>query len=154
MNKKLRSSCPEVFCEKEVLKNFAKFTGKHLCWRLFKKELEVSRLYHNLLEQFPHISKANFAILFSLENIKTKNSSFLKNRSRHWRCSIKKVFLKISHNLQKNTCLRVSFSINFIKNFLRQGNQVFAYHDYIFSSLDIMNYLYIKYSKYVCIIYA
>ena len=105
---------------------------------------DVLRLYHNLLEQFPHISKANFAILFSSENIKTKNSSFLKNRSRHWRCSIKKVFLKISHNLQKNTCLRVSFSINFIKNFLRQGNQVFAYHDYIFSSLDIMNYLYVK----------
>ena len=22
---------PEVFCEKGVLKNFAKFTGKHLC---------------------------------------------------------------------------------------------------------------------------
>ena len=28
---------PEVFCRKSVLKNFAKFTGKHLCWSLFKK---------------------------------------------------------------------------------------------------------------------
>ena len=26
-----RSSCPEVFCKPGVLKNFAKFTGKHLC---------------------------------------------------------------------------------------------------------------------------
>ena len=26
---------PEVFCEKGVLRNFAKFTGKHLCKRLF-----------------------------------------------------------------------------------------------------------------------
>ena len=26
-----RSSCPEVFCKKSVLRNFAKFTGKHLC---------------------------------------------------------------------------------------------------------------------------
>ena len=26
-----RSSCPEVFCRKGVLKNFTKFTGKHLC---------------------------------------------------------------------------------------------------------------------------
>ena len=26
-----RSSRPEVFCKKDVLKNFAKFTGKHLC---------------------------------------------------------------------------------------------------------------------------
>ena len=33
MNKSLifRSSRPEVFCEKGVLRNFAKFTGKHLC---------------------------------------------------------------------------------------------------------------------------
>ena len=30
-----RSSCPEVFCEKSVLKNFAKFTGKHLRQSLF-----------------------------------------------------------------------------------------------------------------------
>ena len=30
-----RSSRPEVFCKKSVLKNFTKFTGKHLCQRLF-----------------------------------------------------------------------------------------------------------------------
>ena len=29
-----RSSRPEVFCKK-VLRNFAKFTGKHLCHSLF-----------------------------------------------------------------------------------------------------------------------
>ena len=29
-----RSSCPEVFCKKGVLKTFAKFTGKHLCQSL------------------------------------------------------------------------------------------------------------------------
>ena len=28
-------SCPEVFCEKGVLKHFAKFIGKHLCPSLF-----------------------------------------------------------------------------------------------------------------------
>ena len=28
-------SHPEVFCEKGVLRNFAKFTGKHLCQSLF-----------------------------------------------------------------------------------------------------------------------
>ena len=33
-----RSSRPEVFCKRDVLRNFAKFTGKHLCERLsFKK---------------------------------------------------------------------------------------------------------------------
>ena len=30
-----RSSRPEVFCKKRVLRNLAKFTGKHLCQRLF-----------------------------------------------------------------------------------------------------------------------
>ena len=30
-----RSSRPEVFCKKGVLRNFAKFTGKHLCQILF-----------------------------------------------------------------------------------------------------------------------
>ena len=30
-----RSSRQEVFCKKGVLKNFAKFTGKHLCQSLF-----------------------------------------------------------------------------------------------------------------------
>ena len=30
-----RSSRPDVLCKKGVLKNFAKFTGKHLCQSLF-----------------------------------------------------------------------------------------------------------------------
>ena len=30
-----RSSRQEVICEKSVLRNFKKFTGKHLCWNLF-----------------------------------------------------------------------------------------------------------------------
>ena len=30
-----RSSCQDVFCKKGVLKNFTKFTGKHLCQSLF-----------------------------------------------------------------------------------------------------------------------
>ena len=29
------SSRPEVFCKKGILRNFAKFTGKHLCRTLF-----------------------------------------------------------------------------------------------------------------------
>ena len=31
----VKSSRPEVFCRKGVLRNFAKFTGKHLCQSLF-----------------------------------------------------------------------------------------------------------------------
>ena len=35
-----RSSRPEVFCEKSVLKNFTKFTGKQLCQSLFFNKVE------------------------------------------------------------------------------------------------------------------
>ena len=35
-----RSSRPEVFCKKVVLRNFAKFTGKHLCQSLFFIKVE------------------------------------------------------------------------------------------------------------------
>ena len=34
-NEQCGSSHPEVFCRKGVLRNFAKFTGKHLCQSLF-----------------------------------------------------------------------------------------------------------------------
>ena len=33
-----RSSRPEVFCKKGFLRNFVKFTGKHLCQNLFFSE--------------------------------------------------------------------------------------------------------------------
>ena len=39
----------------------------------------------------------------------TKKKGTKKNRSSHRRCSIKKLFLKISQNSQENTCARVSF---------------------------------------------
>ena len=37
--KKHRSSRPEVFCKKYVLRNFTKFTGKYLCQSLFFKKV-------------------------------------------------------------------------------------------------------------------
>ena len=33
--KKLQMQPPKVFYKKAVIKNFAIFTGKHLCWSLF-----------------------------------------------------------------------------------------------------------------------
>ena len=35
-----RINCPEVSCKKGVLKNFSKFTGKHLCQILVLKKLQ------------------------------------------------------------------------------------------------------------------
>ena len=37
-HKCFRSSRPEVFCRKDVLRNFAKLTEKHLCQSLFFNE--------------------------------------------------------------------------------------------------------------------
>ena len=47
----LEKQPPEVFYEKGVLRNFAKFTGKNLCQslffkKLFKKTLSKKRLWH------------------------------------------------------------------------------------------------------------
>ena len=130
MNKTIEKR-PEVFCKKGIFKNFAKFTGKHLCWRLFKKELQVLSLYQSIGTIFSH-TKGLFCYFIFIRKYQNTKRQFLQNRNHHWRCSIKKVFLKISQNLKKNTCVKVSFLINFIKNFLRQVNQVFAYHNHIF----------------------
>ena len=40
----IQKQSPEVFCKKEVFKNFAKFTGKHLCQNLFFDK--IKRLWH------------------------------------------------------------------------------------------------------------
>ena len=41
---KTRSSRPEVFCKKGVLRNVTKFTGKHLCQSLFFNKLQTQGL--------------------------------------------------------------------------------------------------------------
>ena len=52
-----RSSCPELFYEKGVLKIFGKF-GKHLCWSLFLNKVSGWRL--------PNLSKKDPATLIVL----------------------------------------------------------------------------------------
>ena len=41
-----RSCCPKMFCKKGVLRNFVKFTGKHLCQSLFFDKVAGLRLWH------------------------------------------------------------------------------------------------------------
>ena len=41
-----RSSRPEVFCKKGVVRNFTKFIGKHLCQSLTPATLLKKRLWH------------------------------------------------------------------------------------------------------------
>ena len=45
---------PEVFCEKGVLKNFAKLTGEHLCWSLFLNKVSGIRPETSLKKRLQH----------------------------------------------------------------------------------------------------
>ena len=65
-----RSSPPEVFCKKGVLKNFVKFTGKHLCQSLFLNKvaglspatLLKKRLWHRCSMNFAKFLTTSFVI--------------------------------------------------------------------------------------------
>ena len=63
-NKTARSSRPEVFCKKGVLRNFAKFTGKHLCQSLFLIEacnfIKKETLAQAFVCEFCEFSKDTF----------------------------------------------------------------------------------------------
>ena len=71
---KTRSSRPEVFCEKGVLRNFTKFTGKHLCQSpFFNKVAECPKMVKHTVKilqetlaqefssEFCEIPKNNFS---------------------------------------------------------------------------------------------
>ena len=51
---KFKGSLPEVFCRKDVLKDFAKFTGKHLCWSLFSNKFAGLKPATLLIKKFRH----------------------------------------------------------------------------------------------------
>ena len=44
-------------------------------------------------------------------------------KSGHWRCSVKKVFLKISQISQENTCVTVSFFIKFTESVTKRSRK-------------------------------
>ena len=62
--KKLRSSDPEVFCKKGVLRNFAKFTGKHLCQRLFLNKVIYKKVNFIKKETLTRVFSCEFCETF------------------------------------------------------------------------------------------
>ena len=106
-----------MFCKKEVLINFAKFAENTCAGDFFKKSYRpqtCNTIYWNNFLTHQRL----FLLWYFHHKISKEKTVVLKNKSRHWSCSIKNLFLKTSQNLQKNTSVGVSFSINFIKNFL------------------------------------
>ena len=66
LHAKYRSSGPEVFCKNGVLRNFAKFTGKHLWQGLFLNKV-AERLWHMC---FPvNFAKFLWTPLLSIEHL-------------------------------------------------------------------------------------
>ena len=66
-SKKIRSSRPEVFCKKAVLKSFTKFTGKHLFEILSFNKVAGLRPETSRPETSNFIKRENLAQLFSCE---------------------------------------------------------------------------------------
>ena len=66
-----RSSRPEVFCEKGVLRNFAKFTGKHLRQSLFLNKVAGLRP-----EVCNFVEKETLVQVFSCEFCKISENIF------------------------------------------------------------------------------
>ena len=64
-SKAFRSSCSQMFYKIVVLKNFAKFTGKPLCWSHFlNKAAGLKRLHHKCFHKiFPKFSRATYNIM-------------------------------------------------------------------------------------------
>ena len=93
-NVKLRSSRPEAFCEKGVLRNFTKFTRKHLCQRLWHRCFPVNfvkflrtpflteHLWWLLLKNVKVVSKIFSNIYRMIFEERPRTDTSLRERSR------------------------------------------------------------------------
>ena len=113
-----RSSCLEVFYKKVVLRNFAKFTRKHLCQSLFFKK----RLCYSCLP-------VNFAKFLRTSFLRNTSGRLLLNKSIYW-------FL---HDKKKNRHYSVNtlnvFKINIKKSRTAARNDTWAEFSWKYTDL-------------------
>ena len=112
-----RSSRPEVFLRKGVLRTCSKFTREYPCQNVISIMLQSNFIEITL----PHgCFPVNLLHIFRTPFLKNTSGRLLLKISINlqmvsevavYRCSINPVFSKIPKNLHKNTCLGVSFSI-------------------------------------------
>ena len=111
VNLNVQKQPPEVFCEKGVLRNFAKFTGKHLCLSLFLNEVEGLRPAALFRKRLGHSCfPANF-----VEFLKTP---FLTKHLR-W------LLLNVSRTVQKK--LGLSYSSNLLATMIMQRRKFLTF---------------------------
>ena len=123
-----------MFCKKGVLKNFPKFVGKHLCWRVvackfIKNDTPTQVFSCEFWEMFKNTfftgnlrtnaSVANGAgdkqTWISAGTSFNRNANIMKlfhvnAQKQPPRLFYKKVFLKVSQNSQQNTCQSLFFN--------------------------------------------
>ena len=75
----IRSSPPEVFCKKGVLKNFAKLTGKHLCQRLWHWCFPVT--FAKVLRTALFIEHLQWLLLMAISCLMCQTLCFYANKS-------------------------------------------------------------------------
>ena len=95
-NRRFRSSCPEVFFKKSVLRNFAKFTRKHLCQRLFFNKVACN-----------YIKKEALVQVFSCEFCELSKSTFFYRTPLWW--LLLKILLYSNGMAQWNGTIRQSY---------------------------------------------
>ena len=109
-----RSSLPEVFCKKGVLRNFAKLAGKHLCQSLFFNKVAGLSFATLLKERLWHwFFPVNFA--------KVVRTPFLKEPLR-WLLLIKG---------------RLTLKVPYLRNISKSHN--YSYYTYPFLLLSAWN---------------
>ena len=83
-----------VFCKEHVLKNFAKFTGKHLCQSLFSDKVAGLRL------QFASPGAAS---------VPTRKDTLILRKSTQDKSSCTKLKVIIWDDVNENWCFNVNF---------------------------------------------
>ena len=107
---KLRSSCPEAFYKKGAPRNFAKFTGQHLCQRLFLNKV-AERLFFKFWHRPATLSKKSlWHRRFPVNFAKFLRTPFLQNSSGGCFCKVQ-VNEKNSFT-HTPSCILPSFSKN------------------------------------------
>ena len=75
-----RNSLPEVFCRKGALRNFSKFTGKHLCQSLYFNKVSGLRAETLLKKRLWHrCFPVNFAKFLRIPFLKNTSGRLLLN---------------------------------------------------------------------------
>ena len=87
----------QSFCQRNVMKKFAEFSGKYLFQSLVFNEVSVFR--HTVIRN-KMVRKLYKTLLFHRNFLKINLSQ--SAGAVVWRCFVKKVFLKILQNSQKN----------------------------------------------------